>query len=147
IATQVLMYLRDHAETVRGRVTDLVEALAGQAVAYEGVPMPGRTHLQPAQPVLLSHHLLAHAWPLVRDLGRLGDWGTRIAGHSAYGSGALAGSSLGLDPRQVARDLGFADSGPNSIDATASRDLVAEFAYVAAQIGVDLSRLAEDVIV
>ena len=109
--------------------------------------MPGRTHLQHAQPVLLAHHLLAHAWPLVRDLGRLRDWDARVATQSPYGSGALAGSSLGLDPQQVALDLGFTDSAPNSIDATAARDLVAEFAYVAAQIGVDLSRLAEDVII
>jgi argininosuccinate lyase len=146
VATLVLMYLRDRAATVRELAGGLVEALAAQAEAHLGVAMPGRTHLQPAQPVLLSHHLLAHAWPLVRDLGRLGDWAARLAGHSPYGSGALAGSSLGLDPTQVALDLGFAQSCSNSIDATASRDLVAEFAYVAAQIGVDVSRLAEEVI-
>ena len=60
--------------------------------------MPGRTHLQHAQPVLLSHHLLAHAWPLLRDVDRLADWRRRTAAESPYGSGALAGSSLGLDP-------------------------------------------------
>jgi argininosuccinate lyase len=107
--------------------------------------MPGRTHLQSAQPVLLSHHLLAHAWPLVRDLQRLADLGRRLA-LSPYGSGALAGTSLGLDPELVAHELGFAGSVPNSIDGTAARDLVAEEAYVLAQIGVDLSRLSEDVI-
>ena len=108
--------------------------------------MPGRTHLQHAQPVLLSHHLLAHAWPLVRDLGRIRDWDARVAADSPYGSGALAGSSLGLDPQQVARELGFTDSSPNSIDGTAARDFVAEFAFVAAMVGVDVSRLAEEVI-
>ncbi len=108
--------------------------------------MPGRTHLQHAQPVLLSHHLLAHAWPLLRDVGRLDDWTRRVAAESPYGAGALAGSSLGLDPEQVAHELGFSGSSPNSIDGTAARDFVAEFAFVTAMIGVDVSRLAEEVI-
>ena len=108
--------------------------------------MPGRTHLQHAQPVLLSHHLLAHAWALLRDVERLRDWDRRVAADSPYGSGALAGSSLGLDPHAVARELGFDDSTPNSIDGTASRDFVAELAFVAAQVGVDVSRLAEEII-
>ena len=147
IATLGLLYLRDHARTIAGLVQDLARTLALQADAQTGAAMPGRTHLQHAQPVLLAHHLLAHAWPLVRDIDRLRNWDARVAVASPYGSGALAGSSLGLDPRQVATDLGFLDSAPNSIDATASRDLVAEFAYVAAQVGVDLSRLAEDIII
>jgi argininosuccinate lyase len=96
--------------------------------------------------VLLGHHLLAHAWPLLRDVDRLLDWDDRVAADSPYGSGALAGSSLGLDPRAVARELGFADSSANSIDGTAARDFVAEFAFVTAMVGVDLSRLAEEVI-
>ena len=107
--------------------------------------MPGRTHLQHAQPVLLAHHLLAHAWPLLRDVDRLRDWDVRAAA-SPYGSGALAGSSLGLDPAAVAAELGFDRPVENSIDGTASRDVVAEFAFVAAMIGVDLSRLAEEVV-
>jgi argininosuccinate lyase len=82
----------------------------------------------------------------VRDLERLGDWQRRTAAESPYGAGALAGSSLGLDPELVARELGFAGSVANSIDGTAARDFVAEFAYVCAQIGVDVSRLAEEVI-
>ena len=106
--------------------------------------MPGRTHLQHAQPVLLTHHLLAHAWPLVRDVDRLADWAARL--DSPYGSGALAGQSLGLDPEAVAAELGFASSSPNSIDGTSARDFVAEFAFVCAQVGVDLSRLAEELI-
>ena len=146
VATLFRAYLRDHTRTVAAMVLDLVEALADQAEAHLGAIMPGRTHLQHAQPVLLSHHLLAHAWPLLRDVDRLDDWDARVAAGSPYGSGALAGSSLGLDPEAIARDLGFAGSAPNSIDGTAARDFVAEFAFVAAQVGVDVSRLAEEVI-
>jgi argininosuccinate lyase len=147
IATLFRLYLRDHARTISAMVLDLVDALADQADAHLGAIMPGRTHLQHAQPVLLSHHLLAHAWPLLRDVGRIRDWDARTAADSPYGSGALAGSSLGLDPTAVASDLGFAGSSPNSIDGTASRDAVAELAFVLAMIGVDVSRQAEDVIV
>jgi argininosuccinate lyase len=146
IATLLRMYLRDHARVVAGLVAGLVEALVGQAERHLGVPMPGRTHLQHAQPVLLSHTLLAHAWPLVRDLDRLADWDARVAKDSPYGSGALAGQSLGLDPEAVALELGFSASSSNSIDGTSARDFAAEFAYVCAQIGIDMSRLAEDVI-
>ncbi|MDQ3628261.1 MAG: argininosuccinate lyase [Actinomycetota bacterium] len=146
VATLLRMYLRDQARAIAGLLLDLVDVLAAQALTHLTVIMPGRTHLQHAQPVLLSHHLLAHAWPLVRDVGRLKDWDARVAIDSPYGSGALAGSSLGLDPQQVAVDLGFTHSSANSIDATASRDFVAEFAFVTAMIGVDLSRQAEEVI-
>jgi argininosuccinate lyase len=145
IATLLRMYLRDHARLIAQAVLDLVQALADQAAAHPNAAMPGRTHLQHAQPVLLGHHLLAHGWPLLRDVERLVDWDKRAA-VSPYGSGALAGSSLGLDPEAVAADLGFAGSVPNSIDGTASRDLAAEFAFVAAMIGVDLSRLSEEII-
>ncbi|GAA4127919.1 argininosuccinate lyase [Nocardioides fonticola] len=147
IATLFRCYLLDHARVVAGLVLDLVDALAGQAEAHLGAIMPGRTHLQHAQPVLLSHHLLAHAWSLLRDVDRLGDWQDRVRPDSPYGSGALAGQSLGLDPVLVAAELGFTGSSANSIDGTASRDFVAEFAFVCAQIGVDVSRLAEEIIV
>ncbi|MBX3093578.1 MAG: argininosuccinate lyase [Cryobacterium sp.] len=145
IATLVRLYLLDHTRVIASEVVKLVDALAAQASAHPDAVMPGRTHLQHAQPVLLAHHLLAHAWPLVRDLERLRDWRAR-ASVSPYGSGALAGSTLGLDPALVASELGLAGPAENSIDATASRDVVAEFAFVAAQLGVDLSRLAEEVI-
>ncbi|HQA77117.1 MAG TPA: argininosuccinate lyase [Propionicimonas sp.] len=145
IATLIRAYLRDANADLAGDLRALVSALADQAEANLAAIMPGRTHLQSAQPILLSHHLLAHAWPLVRDLQRLADLGNRLA-ISPYGSGALAGTSLGLDPELVAAELGFTGSAPNSIDGTAARDLVAEEAYVLAQIGVDLSRLSEDVI-
>jgi argininosuccinate lyase len=145
VATLFRMYLRDHARSVAGLLLDVVDALVEQSGRHLGVAMPGRTHLQHAQPVLLSHHLLAHAWALLRDVDRLQDWDTRTA-VSPYGSGALAGSSLGLDPEAVAADLGFDASVDNSIDGTASRDFVAEFAFVAAMSAVDISRLAEEVV-
>jgi argininosuccinate lyase len=146
VATLFKAFLRDHGRVVAALVLDLADALAEQAERHLGAVMPGRTHLQHAQPVLLSHHLLAHAWPLVRDVGRLRDWDARVGVDSPYGSGALAGSSLGLDPQVVARDLGFTNSSANSIDGTAARDFVAEFAFVTAMVGVDISRQAEEVI-
>jgi argininosuccinate lyase len=146
IATLIRLYLRDHAQVIAEQLIALVDAIAAQAEAHHGAIMPGRTHLQHAQPVLLSHHLLAHCWPLVRDLERICDWDGR-ANVSPYGSGALAGSTLGLDARLVARELGLRTSSDNSIDGTAARDVIAEFAFIAAQIGVDLSRFAEEIVV
>ncbi|WP_074045615.1 argininosuccinate lyase [Dermacoccus nishinomiyaensis] len=145
VATLFRMYLRDHARSVAALLLDVVDALVSQAQTHLGVAMPGRTHLQHAQPVLLSHHLLAHAWALLRDVERFGDWDRRTDA-SPYGSGALAGSSLGLDPASVADDLGFSRPVENSIDGTASRDFVAEFAFVAAMSAVDISRIAEEVV-
>jgi argininosuccinate lyase len=145
IATLVRMYLLDHAASIGHLLLQLIDAIGAQAEAHEGAPMPGRTHLQHAQPVLLAHHLLAHAWPLVRDLERLRDWRVR-ASASPYGAGALAGGALGLDPVLIAAELGLGEPTPNSIDATSSRDVVAEFAYITAQIGIDVSRFAEDII-
>ena len=145
IATLIRLWMRDEAEMIVRGVHAVITALTEQAKAHPNAPMPGRTHLQHAQPVLLSHELLAHAWPLVRDLERLRDWRVR-ASESPYGGGALAGSSLGLDPALVAAELGLDAPSRNSIDATSARDVTAEFAYVLAQIGIDLSRLAEEVI-
>ncbi len=145
IATLIRMYLREQARVLTGQLCELVAALAEQAQRHLGVAMPGRTHLQHAQPILLSHHLLAHCWAMLRDVDRLRDWDARAA-VSPYGSGALAGSSLGLDPRAVAAELGFDSAAENSVDATASRDVVAEFCFVTAMLAVDLSRLAEEVI-
>ncbi|RLP06506.1 argininosuccinate lyase [Propionibacterium australiense] len=145
IATLIRMYLRREIRALTLDVCDVVSALCSQAHAHPSAIMPGRTHMQTAQPVLLAHQLLAHAWPLLRDIERFRDLDRRLA-VSPYGSAALAGTSLGLDPEQVAHELGFDDSVMNSIDGTAARDLVSESAYVLAQIGVDLSRLAEDLI-
>ncbi|MGN6217917.1 MAG: argininosuccinate lyase [Microbacterium sp.] len=146
IATLVRMYLLDHSRTIAREILRLVDALVSQAEANAEAVMPGRTHLQHAQPVLLAHHLQAHAWPLVRDLERLRDWSAR-ASVSPYGGGALAGSTLGLDPQLVARELGLARPAENSLDGTASRDVVAEFAFITAMIGIDVSRFAEEIIV
>jgi argininosuccinate lyase len=145
IATLFRMWLRDAMRRVAGGVLDVVAALAGQAAAHPEAVMPGKTHLQAAQPVLLAHHLLAHAHPLLRDVERIADFDARTA-VSPYGSGALAGSSLGLDPDAIAEELGFAAAAENSIDATSARDFAAEAGFVLAMIGVDLSRLAEDII-
>ncbi|MFD4959215.1 argininosuccinate lyase [Microbacterium sp. NPDC058389] len=146
IATLVRMYLLDHSRTIAREILRLVDALVSQAEANADAVMPGRTHLQHAQPVLLAHHLQAHAWPLVRDLERLRDWSAR-ASVSPYGGGALAGSTLGLDPQLVARELGLARPAENSLDGTSSRDVVAEFAFITAMIGIDVSRFAEEIIV
>ena len=145
VAAQFRMYLRDQARLLGGKILDVVQALTEQADRHATVAMPGRTHLQHAQPVLLAHHLQAHAWALSRDVERLVDWDRRAA-VSPYGSGALAGSSLGLDPESVAHDLGMPRAVENSIDGTASRDFAAEFSFVLAMTAVDVSRLAEEII-
>lgn len=145
IATLIRIYLRQQIRVLSQEILDVVDALKGQSEKHFGAIMPGRTHMQPAQPVLLSHSLLAHAWPLLRDVSRLRDLDARLA-ESPYGSAALAGTSLGLDPVYVATQLGFENSVANSIDGTSSRDLTAEAAWVLAQVGVDLSRLSEDII-
>jgi argininosuccinate lyase len=145
VATLFRMWLRDAIRRVAAAALEVVGALAGQAAAYPTAIMPGKTHLQSAQPILLAHHLLAHAHPLLRDVDRIVDLDKRTA-VSPYGSGALAGSSLGLDPDAIAAQLGFATAADNSVDATAARDFAAEAAFVFAMISVDLSRLAEDII-
>ena len=145
IATLIRLYLRDSARAITVELTRLIDALVAQTEAHPSAIMPGRTHLQHAQPVLLAHTLLAHAWPLVRDIERLRDWFARSA-VSPYGGGALAGNSLGLDADAIAADLGLAHASENSIDGTSARDVIAEFAYIGAQVGVDISRLSEDLI-
>ena len=146
IATLIRAYLRQEARHLAGRVLDIADALVSQSRRAGDAVMPGRTHMQHAQPVLVAHHLLAHVWPLLRDIDRLRDWDKRAA-ISPYGSGALAGNTLGMDPRRIAAALGFSDSVPNSIDGTAARDVVAEFSFVCAQVGVDISRLSEEIVV
>ena len=145
IATLIRSFLLDAADLIEQALRDYIDALCSQAEQHLGVAMPGRTHFQHAQPVLLSHHLLAHVWPMVRNLERLDSWRKRAL-KSPYGAGALAGNTLGLDPKLVASELGFDSPAENSMDATASRDVVAEFAFIAAMISIDLSRLAEEII-
>jgi argininosuccinate lyase len=146
IATLIRSYLMDEAVVIENLVRELIEVITDRAQEHLGSAIPGRTHMQHAQPVLLSHHLLAHTWPLVRDLERLRDWRVR-ANVSPYGAGALAGSSLGLDPMLVANELGFASTTQNSIDGTSARDVVSEFTFVMSLIGINLSRFAEEIII
>lgn len=146
IATLIRSYLLDEADLLEMQVRELIEVLTDRAQEHLGSAMPGRTHMQHAQPVLLSHQLLAHAWPLARDLERLGQWRAR-ASLSPYGAGALAGSSLGLDPTLVANELGFSGTTQNSIDGTSARDVVAEFAFILTMVSINLSRFAEEIII
>ena len=146
IATLIRIYLLDQAALIRTEILQLIDVLTTLAQEHLSEPMPGRTHFQHAQPVLLSHHLLAHVWPLVRDLERLAQWRER-ASFSPYGAGALAGTSLELDPNIVSEALGLTAPMANSMDATSSRDVVAEFAFIGTLISINLSRFAEEIII
>ncbi|PRZ40689.1 argininosuccinate lyase [Antricoccus suffuscus] len=145
VATDLRLYLRDNVRKIAAAVVDLEEALLGKANEYADVVAPGMTHLQHAQPILFAHQLLAHVHAFARDVDRLRDWDKRAA-VSPLGAGALAGSSLKLDPGAVAKDLGFDRPADNSIDAVSDRDYVAEFLFAAAMIGVHLSRIGEEVV-
>ncbi len=145
VATDVRMYLRDQARFIAVAVLDLMDAFIAQAEQHVDSFAPGFTHLQHAQPVSFGHELAKHVHALARDLERLGDWDIRAA-RSPLGAGALAGSSLGLDPEAVASALGFESALGNSIDAVSDRDWVAEFLFVGAMLGVHLSRIGEEVI-
>ncbi len=145
VATDLRLYLRDRARGVAARLVELADALVEQAARHVETPAPGLTHVQHAQPVSFGHWLLAHVQPLLRDLDRLRDWDARAA-VSPLGAGALAGSSLPLDPVQVAKELGFDSAAPNSMDAVGDRDFAAEFLFVAALAGIHLSRLGEEVV-
>ncbi|PZS33374.1 MAG: argininosuccinate lyase, partial [Pseudonocardiales bacterium] len=145
IATDLRMCLRDHVRRIVAELADLCGALIGQSREHVDTPAPGMTHLQHAQPVLFAHQLLAHVQAFLRDIDRLRDWDVRAA-VCPLGSGALAGSALPLDPAAVAAELGFDRPAANSIDAVSDRDFAAEFLFVAALIGVHLSRLGEEVV-
>ncbi len=145
VATDLRLYLRDHARMVTARLTELELALISQAERHADTPAPGMTHLQHAQPILLAHQLLAHVQAFARDASRLRDWDRRAA-VSPLGMGALAGSSLPLDPDAVAAELGFTSAADNSVDAVSDRDFAAEFCFAAALLGVHLSRLGEEII-
>jgi argininosuccinate lyase len=145
VSTDFRLYLRDQVKYIANDVIDLQQAFLVQAKAHVHTTSPGFTHLQHAQPVSFGHELAKHVHALGRDLERLADWDKRSA-RSPLGAGALAGSSLGLNPQSVAKDLGFDEALANSIDAVSDRDWVAEFLFVAAMIGVHLSRIGEEVI-
>jgi argininosuccinate lyase len=145
VATDLRLYLRDHARLIVSRIAELQTALLAQAAEHTRSPAPGMTHLQHAQPVVFGHQLLAHVHALNRDIGRLRDWDKRAA-VSPLGAGALAGSSLPVDPEAVAAELGFDSAAPNSMDAVSDRDFAAEFCFAAALLGVHMSRLGEEIV-
>jgi argininosuccinate lyase len=145
VALDLRLYVRREGRVVAAAVHELQEVLVRRASDAGDVYLPGYTHLQRAQPVLLAHHLLAHFWAFARDVDRWRDALDR-ADVSPLGAGALAGSTLPLDPDAVARDLGFARRFENSLDAVSDRDFVAEALFVAALTQTHLSRLGEEIV-
>jgi acetolactate synthase-1/2/3 large subunit len=145
VATDLRLWAKRELLTIARDVLGLQQVLLARAVEAGDAYLPGYTHLQRAQPVLLSHHLLAHAWTLARDIDRLLDARARLD-VSPLGAGALAGSSLPLDPPSVAEDLGFAAVFDNSLDVVSDRDFVAESLFALALIGIHLSRMGEEIV-
>jgi argininosuccinate lyase len=146
VATDLRLWLRREGRSVAELTCNLQATLLARAVEAGDTYLPGYTHLQRAQPVLLAHHLLAHFWALARDVDRWRDALAR-ADVSPLGAGALAGSSLPLDPDATAADLGFAARFDNSLDAVSDRDFVAEALFVLALEMVHLSRLGEELVI
>jgi argininosuccinate lyase len=145
VATDLRLWTRAAIDEVVELVIRLQRTLLSQAEAAGDAYLPGYTHLQQAQPVALAHHLLAHGWALQRDVERLQDARGRVD-VSVLGAGALAGSSLPLDPEITAQALGFARVFDNSLDAVADRDFVAETLFALSLLGVHLSRMGEELI-
>jgi argininosuccinate lyase len=145
IATDLRLFTRREIAAVARGVVDLQEVLLERATDAEDCYLPGYTHLQRAQPVLLAHHLLAHGWALARDVDRLLDTRRRL-NQSPLGAGALAGTSLPLDPAAVAEDLGFDSRFENSLDAVSDRDFVAETVFDLTLLAVHLSRIGEEIV-
>jgi argininosuccinate lyase len=145
VALDTRLYAREELVDLLGHLVALQEALAKLAKAYEGVPMIGRTHLQPAQAVLFSHHLLAYREKFGRDADRVVE-ALRRADVSPLGAGALAGTTLRTNPHLTASLLGFAEPSSNSIDAVSDRDYIADAAYAATMVLVHLSQLSEEVV-
>lgn len=146
VATALRLYARDATNQIINGVIKLQSALLQRAQDAGPTYLPGYTHLQRAQPVLLAHQLLAHGWALGRDVDRLHATRERL-NVSPLGAGALGGSSLPLDPDGVARELGFTRSFENSLDAVSDRDFVAELLFDLALLGVHLSRIGEEVVI
>jgi argininosuccinate lyase len=145
VATDLRLWCKRELVAVADDVLALQQVLLDRAVEARDTYLPGYTHLQRAQPVLLAHHLLAHAWALARDIDRLLDARRRLD-VSPLGAGALAGSSLPLDPPSVAEDLGFAAVFDNSLDAVSDRDFVAESLFAVTMVAIHLSRMGEEVV-
>jgi argininosuccinate lyase len=145
VATDVRLHLLGVQATVSADVGALGRVLVERAREHAADPMPGSTHVRPAQPITLGHHLCAHAWALARDLERFADW-RRRASVSPLGAGALATSTLGLDPVATAERLGFDRAFDNSLDAVSDRDVLQESVADAAICATHLSRLAADLL-
>ena len=145
VATDLRLWMREATADLVSAVRGLQKSLVGLAARGGDAIMPGYTHLQRAQPVLAAHHVLAYVEMLERDAGRLSDAGRR-ANVLPLGSGALAGSTIALDRRFMARQLGFDDVSQNSMDAVSDRDFACEFLSACAITGMHLSRLCEDTI-
>jgi argininosuccinate lyase len=145
VATDLRLWMREATADLVSAVRGLQKSLVGLAVRGGDAIMPGYTHLQRAQPVLAAHHVLAYVEMLERDAGRLAD-AARRANVLPLGSGALAGSTIALDRRFMARQLGFDDVSQNSMDAVSDRDFACEFLSACAITGMHLSRLCEDTI-
>ena len=145
IATDLRLWCRRELGEIARRVVTLQRTLLDRAGDAGPAYLPGYTHLQRAQPVTLAHHLLAHGWALARDVDRLIDCRRRLD-VSPLGAGALAGSSLPLDPDGTADDLGFASRFENSLDAVSDRDFVAEALFALSMLAIHLSRMGEEVI-
>jgi len=145
IALDVRLYLRDTVGMLRQLLARVQRALASVAHRHRDTIMPGYTHLQPAQPILFAHHLLAYVQMLARDDARLADC-LRRADVLPLGSGALAGTTFPIDRRFVARQLGFSRVSANSLDSVSDRDYIVEFLAGAALLGMHLSRLAEELV-
>ncbi len=145
VATDVAMFVRDHADAAGQGIRGLAEALIAVAEAHLDWPMPGYTHLQRAQPVYLSHHLLAYVWMLVRDRDRFAA-AHRAADVLPLGAGALAGVNFATDRALVAHELGFQSVAENSIDAVSNRDFVLDYLAAAATCATHLSRLGAEIV-
>lgn len=146
VATGTRLYLKGALRGVELAALHLLESLARRSREHLGISLPGFTHLQPAQPVLLSHYWLAYFEMISRDIGRFEDCRHR-ADELPLGAGALAGASFPVDRARLARELGFARIAQNSLDATSDRDFVCEALFAAALAMAHLSRLAEDLII
>lgn len=143
VATDLRLFALDHMLNLAEYVIQLQRAILAKASEYADAPAPGFTHFQHAQPVIFGHELAKHAHSFDRDLERIKDWYLRTS-RSPLGAGALAGSSLQLDPEASARDLGFEGAIENSIDAVSDRDFVAEALFILSMIGIHLSRMGEE---
>ena len=146
VALDIRLYLRDAAATLKKEIKDLIDAICRKAEESAGYVMPGYTHLQRAQPVSFGHQLMAYAWMLLRDLGRMQDAVRRMDAECPLGSGALAGTTYPLDRFYTAKELGFAAPCHNSIDGVSDRDFCIELCAAMATCMMHLSRLSEEVI-